>query len=413
MKTLYLECAMGAAGDMIMSALYELLDDKKAFLEKMNALGLGEVNLEALPVSTCGIVGTRIAVSIGGEEERSQDHHEHSHHEHDHGAHDHGAHDGTAPHSHASIGDVRGIIKDLPLPETVISNAFEVYDDLAKAEARVHGAKVNMVHFHEVGALDAIADIVGVCYAIYLIDAKRIIASPIRTGFGHVHCAHGVVPVPAPATAELLKGLPCYAGDICGEMCTPTGAALLRHFVQEFGEKPMMTTDAIGYGVGKKDFGGANCVRAFLGETEDKLGDEIYEIVCNIDDMTAEALSYAMERIMESGALDVSAVPATMKKGRAGHILTVMARIDEEQEVAKTILRETTTNGVRINLCRRMKLKTGIDTVNTKYGPVRVKRAEGYGICRAKPEYDDISAIAREKALPFAEVLVEAMNNVR
>ena len=421
MRTLYLECSMGAAGDMLMSALYELLDDKAAFIKKMNSLGLENVKLNALKTKTCGIAGTHINVFIDGEEEHSHDHHdnkeEHDHihsDEHDHIHHGHvhlqeHEHHHHEEHSHCSLRDVREIIKELPLPNTVINNAAEVYEKLASAEAKVHGAQVNMVHFHEVGALDAIADIVGVCYAMHIINPDKIIASPVRTGFGQVNCAHGVIPVPAPATAQLLMGIPCYAGDIRGEMCTPTGAALLRHFAQKFGEQPIMEIKAIGYGVGKKDFGSANCVRAFLGNTEEKLGDEVYEIACNIDDMTAEALAYAMERIMESGALDASVVPATMKKGRAGHILLVIAKVGTEQDIAMTIIRETSTNGVRMKLCRRMILATEISTVETKYGPIRVKTADGYGVHRVKPEYDDLSSIARETSLPLSDILSEVM----
>ena len=342
MRTLYIECNMGAAGDMLMSALYELLEDKKGFLDKMNALGLPGVKIEAQPGKTCGIAGTHMAVKVYGEEEKEP--------EEGHGAgHHHGYEEGHhhGHHHHAAPGYIAGLIGGLDLPEEVKRHARAVYDDIAQAEAKAHGCPVSDVHFHEVGALDAVADVTGVCYAMYLLGAERICASPVHVGSGTVRCAHGVMPVPAPATANLLEGIPFYGGEIRGELCTPTGAALLKHFADSFGPMPMMTTEKTGIGIGTKTFEQANCIRVFLGDTRERENGEITELVCNIDDMQPEALAHACSRLLEHGALDVYTLAGNMKKGRPGHVLTVLCRPEDEAALARQILAETTTNGLR------------------------------------------------------------------
>ena len=284
MKILYLECNMGAAGDMLMSALYELLPNKDEFLEQMNNLGLDGVAVKAAEAESCGIAGTRIEVSVRGEEEHSCDihsgdgeghHHllEHHHvHEHHHGhSHDHEhcgghGHGHSHEHSHTSLADIDSIINAMNISEGVKENAKAVYKKLAGAESNAHGVPMEQIHFHEVGTLDAVADITGVCLALDLLSPDKIIASPMRLGYGMVRCAHGIIPVPAPATAKLLEGIPCLAGEIEGELCTPTGAALISHFAEGFSSMPAMTIKGAGYGIGKKNFSAANCLRAFLGE---------------------------------------------------------------------------------------------------------------------------------------------------
>ena len=428
MKILYLECNMGAAGDMLMSALYELLPDKAAFVNTMNSLGLPGVTLIPLSAKTCGIAGTRMEVTVGGEEEESHDvpmaageghihvhSHGHDHHEHDHGhchehhhAHEHGHHH----HHHASPGHITALIDGLPLPGEVKAHARAVYDSIAAAEARAHGCPVEQVHFHEVGALDAVADVVGVCYAMHLLAPDKIVASPVHVGSGFVRCAHGVVPVPAPATAYLLEGVPSYGGDVNGELCTPTGAALVAHFAQAFGPMPVMAAGAVGYGVGKKEFDRANCVRAFWGEgTEDAPGGtgEIAELVCNVDDMTPEALSYACARLLEAGALDVYTTPGVMKKGRPGHVLTVLCDPAAEEQLAKAVLRETATNGLRARRWGKYFLTPGRETADTPFGPIRIKTAQGWDISHRKPEYEDVAAAARRAGVPFARVWEAAL----
>ncbi|MDR2933558.1 MAG: LarC family nickel insertion protein [Oscillospiraceae bacterium] len=309
MKTIYLDCSMGAAGDMLMAALLELHPRRDAFLEKINALGIPEVRVTAEPSVKCGITGTHVSVSVGGVEEESLDVHGHTHehhgheknhaHSHDHGhneAHDHNdcehhshAHDHTHSHEpghshphnhneghshghahthhHAGIKDIKALIQALPVSKKVQEDIVAVYNLIAEAEGHVHGRPVEDVHFHEVGTMDALADIAGVCMLMEELAPEKILASAVHVGSGQVRCAHGILPVPAPATAHILRGVPIYGGSVRGELCTPTGAALLKHYVSVFGDMPVMTVSDIGYGMGKKDFEAANCVRASLGET--------------------------------------------------------------------------------------------------------------------------------------------------
>ena len=279
-----------------------------------------------------------------------------------------------------------------------------MYDAIAQAEAKAHGCPIGEVHYHEVGALDAVADVTGVCYAMYLLRPERVVVSPIHVGSGTVRCAHGVVPVPAPATALLLADAPSYGGEILGELCTPTGAALLTHFAQEYGPMPMMRGQRIGYGIGTKQFQQANCVRAFLGESEGGGNGSIAELVCNIDDMTPEALAFAGARLLEEGALDVYTLPGTMKKGRPGWVLTVLCETERVEELAAQVLRETTTNGLRVRRCEKYFLRPDVGAVQTPWGEVRLKRAEGFGTAHVKPEYEDVARLARKGDVPFHQV---------
>ena len=416
MKTLYLECKMGAAGDMLMSALYEILPDQGAFLDTMNHLHEG-VCVTMEKKETCGILGTHATVDIGGEEEESQDlpcgcihthgeahdhHHEHNEHNHDH-LHDHG-HDAHGHHHHSTPADIQHILDHLPVPEEVRDNAKAVYNRIAQAEAQVHGTTVEHIHFHEVGSLDAVMDITGVCLAMYLLHPEQVVVSPVHLGSGQVKCAHGILPVPAPATANLLTGIPCYCGEITGELCTPTGAALLAQFADSFGSMPSLMLEKVGYGVGKKEFPAANCLRAFYGESNDPQQAQIVELCCHIDDMTAEALAFAGEQLLAQGALDVSASPLTMKKGRAGVSYTVLCKPQDETRIANAILRETTTNGVRAARCAKYILRPSIRTADTSYGPIRIKCADSGDIHHEKPEYEDVAAAARTAGLPFQKV---------
>ena len=424
MKTLYIECNMGAAGDMLMAALYELLEDKQGFLDTMNRGGLRGGGGAPPPAATCGIAGTHMAVMVHGQEEtegsipaEASYPHVHSHdaghdHEHEHHDHDHG-HDHDHHHHHATPGHIGELLDSLPLPEEVRHRARRVYDAIAQAEAKAHGCPVRDVHFHEVGALDAVADVAGVCYALYLLAPERIVVSPVHVGNGTVRCAHGVMPVPAPATANLLAGVPIYGGAVQGELCTPTGAALLTSFADAYGPMPVMVTKAVGVGIGTKQFEQANCVRAFLGETAEGGNGEILERVCNIDDMTPEALAFACSRLLEQGALDVYVTPGTMKKGRPGHVLTVLCAPEQENALARKILAETTTNGLRVRRCGKYFLAPGTGMVQTQWGQVKLKLARGYGITHVKPEFEDAAELARKHGVPYQAVLQEALGQLR
>lgn len=393
MKTLYLACNMGAAGDMLAAALLELHPAKELFVRRLNELGLASVVFSAQRVSRCGIMGTHLSVTVNGAQEESRDAHEHTH-PHDH-AHAH-------LHVHRGLHEITHLVDALALPQKVRQDILAVYRLIAQAESKVHGVPVEEVHFHELGAMDAVADITAVCLLLYELSPERILASPVCTGFGQVRCAHGVVPVPAPATAELLRGIPSYGGEIQGELCTPTGAALLRHFVSGFGAQPVMQVESIGYGCGQKEFAAANCVRAMLGSTQQGR-EQVVELRCNLDDMTPEAIGFAQQMLFEAGALDVFTVSAGMKKNRPGVLFVCVCRLAQRDEMLRLLFLHTTTLGVRESVCDRYTLHREERTVSTPHGEVRVKRATGWGVAREKAEYDDLARIAKEQGISLAQ----------
>lgn len=489
MKTLYLECNMGAAGDMLMGALLELHPRPQDFLQTINGLGIPGVSVVAEKKETCGILGTHIRVTVNGTEEGhgygcthghshayaypngheqhhahedafqhvhgceyGQDHvHEYDHnhpHEHVHGhgrdhthedthhydhahgyedAHDHGhdhthedahhhdhAHVHGSSHHHASMEDISELIGRLELPAQVRQDALEVYASIAQAESKAHGRPVAEIHFHEVGTLDAVADVVGVCLLIRELGVESIVASPVHVGSGHVHCAHGILPVPAPATATLLQGIPTYGGEVAGELCTPTGAALLRHFVTSYGPMPVMAVEQTGHGVGTKEFSRANLVRAMLGTRVEQTAptvsavpmgmEEIAELTCNVDDMTAEDMSFAAELLREAGALEVYTTPAGMKKDRAGTVFTCVCRREDRENMARMMFRHLSTLGIREALLRRYVMERRTETRQTELGAIRVKVSRGWGAEKEKAEFEDLRAIAKETGMSLREI---------
>lgn len=404
MKTLYLDCSMGAAGDMLAAALLELLPDPDAFVAELNALAIPDVKFSRETSVKCGITGTHLQVTVHGEEEDAHDHHHaHSHdHHHDH-AHAHHHDHAHIHHHHASLHNIEHIVRGhLSLPATVADNVMAVYRLIADAESKAHGKPVSEIHFHEVGTMDAIADITAVCLLMHRLAPDEIIVSPVHVGSGQVHCAHGILPVPAPATATILQDVPIYGGSIQGELCTPTGAALLKHFANSFGDMPIMRTSAIGYGMGKKDFPAANCVRALLGERS-AASDDVIELCCNIDDMTGEAIGYAFDKLFAAGALDVYTIPIGMKKSRPGHLLHVICREADKDALVRALFAHTTTIGIRENRFRRYTLDRRIETIETADGPVRRKCSTGYGVSREKFEHDDLARIADAQGLSLRE----------
>lgn len=406
MRTIYLDCSMGAAGDMLIAALLELLPEKDTFLQKMQSLGLPGLEISAEPSVKCGITGTHMRVLIHGEEEGRPHVHAaeepfHSHADAPEAAH---AHVHVHPHHHTDLNELTHRISHLNVSEAVRSNILTVYQSIADAESRVHGVPVEQIHFHEVGSLDALADVTGVCLLMELLAPEQVLASPVHVGSGQVRCAHGILPVPAPATALLLEGIPIYGGSIRGELCTPTGAALLRRFVTRFGPLPPMRVEKTGYGMGTKDFEAANCVRAMLGQTEESAG-HILELACNLDDMTPEAVGFAMEQLFAAGALDVYTTPIGMKKNRPGVLLTCMCREDDREAMLRTIFRHTSTLGVRVSVCDRYTLSRRQYAVQTPDGEIRVKESSGWGVLRRKAEFEDLARIARQTGKSIAEVL--------
>ena len=468
MKTLYLDLGMGAAGDMLTAALLELLPDKEQerFIEEMNSLEIPGVEISREIVMKSGISGSQMRVLIHGveegeeheheghehghhghghEEEHEHDHHGHRHEEHEHGHHGHGhehghhghdhdydhhhghdhdhelghnhdhGHDHHHGHHHTSMRDIEELVYGLAIEEDVKKDVMAVYNLIAEAESHAHGRPVTEIHFHEVGMMDAIADVTAVCLLMHRLSPERVIASPVHVGSGHVHCAHGIMPVPAPATAYILRDVPIYGGSIKGELCTPTGAALIKYFADSFGDMPIMTTEAIGYGMGKKEFSQMNCVRVLLGEewesekiqdknTEPVKGDEIIELICNVDDMTGEEIGFAVNRLFSFGAREVFTVAVQMKKARPGVMLHVLTDTEKKDEMVRRIFALTSTIGIRVVPAERYILERREESVKTSLGTVRRKICSGYGVERYKWEYDDVEAIAREQNMSVREV---------
>ena len=407
MKTLYLDCGMGAAGDMLTAAFLELLPNPDEFIGKLNALSIPGVQFKKENTVKCGITGTHFSVMVDGAEESEEMYgHSHKHnHEHEHNrehSHEH-SHEHGHEHHHSGMREIEHVISHLNLSSKVRGDILAVYGLIAEAESHVHGRPVSDIHFHEVGTMDAVADVTAACMLMDELSPDEVVVSPIHVGSGHVRCAHGILPVPAPATAYILQGVPIYGGSVQGELCTPTGAAILKHFATRFGDMPVMKTRAIGYGMGKKDFGMANCVRAMLGETEDKT-DIVLELSCNVDDMTAEAIGFATERLFEGGAYEVYTVPIGMKKSRPGILIRVMCSEQDKEKMVGLLFRHTTTIGVRETVTQRYVLERKIETVQTTYGEVRRKVSSGYGVLRTKYEHDDLARIAKEQNISLEDV---------
>ena len=390
MKTLYLDCGMGAAGDMLTAALLELFPQPEEIIEQLNTLDIPHVHFSMEKTSKCGILGTRVKVSVHGVEESEHLHHGHHHHDHH--------------HAHNTLHGVEHILSHMHISDKIRSDVLAVYKLIAEAESKVHGVDVTEIHFHEVGNLDAVADVTAVCLLMDKLSPEKVIVSPIHVGSGQVRCAHGILPVPAPATAHILQGCPIYGGKILGELCTPTGAALLKYFADDFGEMPILKISAMGYGMGKKDFEAANCVRALLGDTSSEK-DIMWELCCNLDDMTAEQMGFALERCFEAGAVEAFTTPVTMKKSRPGTLFCVLCSEDLKERLIQTIFSHTTTAGIRESKVSRSVLNRQIIEKETLYGKLRVKEYSGYGVSRSKYEYEDLARIAKENQLSIEEIL--------
>ena len=386
MKTLYLDCTRGAAGNMLCAALLELLEQPETFVAEFNSIGIPEVRMLPERKSSSSIAGSHVTMSINGRSEE----------------------DGDASHHHGrSLPEIAEIISSLKISAGLRQQIFDIYGILQNAEARVHGEKPEHIHFHELGSLDAIADISAVCMLMDRLAPELVVVSPVNVGSGNVQCAHGILPVPAPATAELLKGIPSFGDQEGVEKCTPTGAVLLKYFARGFGAQPEMTVEKTGYGIGSRVTAGLNCVRALLGDSGACQGDEICELRCNLDDMTGEAIGFAMELLMEAGALDVFTVPIGMKKSRPGVMLCCLCTTEDRQRMAQLLLRHTTSLGVRIDTMSRRLLQRQEITKNTPLGEVRMKLAEG----KRKAEFEDLAKIARQNGLTLAEAAQLAEND--
>ncbi len=428
MKTLYIECGMGASGDMLQGALCDLLGCGDEFVSRMNSLGLKDVEVKCERKEKCGITGEKVSVYVKGCEEGSSynaeadveslehghimhnSHHEHhSHHDyHDH--HEHNKHDDQHnhhedhEHHHSSLSHIEEIIDGLDISDKVKNDSKEVFRIIAEAESKVHGKPVYDIHFHEVGSFDAICDIVGFGLLLEKLGADRVVVSPINTGKGSVRCAHGILPVPAPATALILAGVPCYSNDVEGELCTPTGAALLKYYADEFTGRGLMTYEKIGYGLGTKDFASANVVRMYLSEEDKKLTDTVIKLESNLDDMTAEDVAFAQKLLLSAGALEAFTMPVTMKKSRPGLIMTCLCKEEDKDKMLSIIFAHTSTIGIRETLEKRYILERRVVDVKSSFGDVRVKISEGYGVKKHKIEHDCLEKIAKEHEMPINDI---------
>ena len=399
MKTLYLDCSMGAAGDMLCAALLQLHPEPERVLDTVRALHLPGVSVSLEQAASCDITGAHFSVTVDGVDEGDglhEDHHPHAdgeqHHDHTDGGEHH--------HHHVHLHDVESIIRSSGLAHEVIEHALAVYRLLAEAESAVHGTTMDQIHFHEVGTLDAIVDVLTACLLFHELAPERVVASPVHVGSGSVRCAHGVLPVPAPATARLLQGIPSYGGEIAGELCTPTGAALLKHFVSEFGAQPVLCVERIGYGVGHKVFPRANVLRAMLGEEEPR----VVELCCNLDDTSGEDIAFALQAALDAGALDAWWEPIGMKKSRPAVRVAVLCRPADRDAMLSVLFRHTQTIGIRETLCQRYVLRRESGKVESPWGEVCVKRSQGWGVERVKAEADDLARIARENDLSLEQV---------
>jgi uncharacterized protein (TIGR00299 family) protein len=380
MRCGYFDCFSGAAGDMILAAMLHAGLRLEALQETVARLRLPGVELAAEQVARGGLTATHVTVRVS-----------------------------AAPDRHRHLPDIQQIIAQAGFSQRVTDDAQRVFARLAQAEAAVHGIPVEKVHFHEVGAADAIVDIVGACAGSEALGLDEIVCSPIPTGSGTVTCEHGQLPIPAPATAELLRGVPLTACAEVGELTTPTGAAILTTLASSFGPLPAMRIASIGYGAGSRENPTRpNVLRLLIGAvalpaSEDE--DEVTVLETQVDDATGQMIAYALQRLLEAGALDAYAVPIVMKKGRPGQLLTVLGRPADAAALEDILFTETTTLGVRRHGCVRHKLARGQETVGTRFGPIRVKVGRrGEQVRQAWPEYDDCAAAAREQGVPLRAV---------
>lgn len=381
MKAIYLDCIGGIAGDMMLAALIEAGVPEPALLETLHALNLGGWEWHSERVEVEAVSARRVQIRL------------------------------TEAQPHRHLSDVLEVLHSAPLPDRVRQRAQAVFHKLAEAEAAVHGTTPDRVHFHEVGAVDAVLDIVGACWGLDYLGVERVFCSPLPMGRGFARAAHGHLPVPAPAVVELLHGVPTYGIPIEGETVTPTGAALAVVLSEAFGPQPPMRWEAVGYGVGAAVRPLPNLLRVFLGEVygvQDAAGNwhSIVQIETNLDDATPQLLGYVMERALELGALDTFFTPVHMKKNRPGVLITLLAPPDRADALMNLLLTETPTLGVRYTLLNRRCLQREVQTVQTPYGAVRIKVArEGEQILHLAPEYDDCAHIARTHGLPLQQVM--------
>ncbi len=428
MRIAYLECFSGISGDMFLGALLDAGVPADLLKKTVASLGI-DARLEVSRVVRSGISATKADVLVGGEKDRPREsapeHKDHRHH-HDHArvherVHEHpqeANHAHHHEHPHRGLKEIREIVARAPISEGAKKTALDIFRNLAVAEAKVHGIQEEEVHFHEVGASDAICDIVCAAVGAEALSVDQWVSSPLNVGTGTVVCAHGRFPVPAPATVELLRGAPVYSSGIEAELVTPTGAAIVSTLASRYAALPAMTVSATGYGAGSRDFPDhANVVRITVGEAA---GSEIRPhtgeletvtvLEANLDDLNPQVFGYVMDRALAEGALEVFGTPVQMKKNRPGMLLTVLASPADADRLAKLIFTETTTLGVRIRQDQRRVLSRRSETVETRWGGIRIKLGSLNGtVSNFAPEYEDCRRVAVEHGIPLKTVMQEAV----
>lgn len=415
MRVLYFDCFSGISGDMALGALLDLGLDKDVFLNELKKLNVTGYSIDIKEVVRNGISGTDVTVILDEDcqtENHDCLHEQHSSHLHSHTNHDNG-HEKSHLHSHSqperNLNDIENIINMSDLKPRVKAMSTKIFREIARAEAKVHGKDINEIHFHEVGAIDSIVDIVGTCICIDMLGIERVYASELHDGKGFVKCAHGMLPVPVPAVMEMLceSNIPLISENVPFELVTPTGMAILKMTCSSFGKMPPLSIERTGYGMGKRETGRFNALRAVVGslyEQDTIPNDEISILETNIDNMSPEILGYTMEKLLDSGALDVYYTPIYMKKNRPSVMLTVLAKCEDEEKFSDIILKETSTLGIRISHSLRYCMDRKLIKVDTQYGEVRVKVASNKHIFKYAPEYEDCKSIAIKSGLPIKKV---------
>ncbi|RZT21440.1 nickel pincer cofactor biosynthesis protein LarC [Fictibacillus sp. BK138] len=411
MKTLYLDCQSGISGDMTLSALIDLGANIEYITEHLETLPIDSFSLQVKEVDKKGISSKQLVLHFNDDDDVDNHHHHHHHehghhHEHDHHHHHHNGHH----YEHRKASTILEMIESSHLPARVKERSLSVFQVIAEAEGKIHGMDPKDVHFHEVGAMDSIIDVIGVCLALESLGVEKIIASPVPTGHGKLMMAHGLYPIPAPATAEILKGVPLADFHVKGELTTPTGAGFIKALAHEYGNIPPMAIENIGYGAGKKDFDHPNVLRAILFNVEEAAKrEQISVLECQLDDFTGEALGYLMEKMLNEGALDVYFTPVTMKKSRPGTLITVLVKPEQVFSLEELLLRETSTFGVRKSEWSRRILSREFKDVETAYGKITVKvgKLEG-NIIKVFPEYEDVKKASYQHNISFVDVYSEA-----
>ncbi len=397
-KTLYLDCFSGASGDMIVGALLDCGLEFDFLKDELAKLGISGYDLSLTRVDRSGISSSKFDVHL---------HHDHSHDHHDHHHHHH--------HDHRGLTEIKRMIGESHLSDTVKERSLTIFQRIGEAESKIHNVPIETVHFHEVGAIDSIVDIIGASIGIEALGIEHVFSSPLHVGAGTFTCAHGTYPVPGPATAEILRDVPIYSGEIQGELVTPTGAAIISTTSSGYGPMPMMRIDRVGYGAGTREYPKfPNVLRAILGrmvEDADRTPGTITVIEAQIDDLNPQVFGHLMEQALEAGALDIFYIPVQMKKNRPGVLLTLLCRPEDRERMSHLIFRETATLGLRYRDERREILQREHSTVETPYGPIRIKlaRTSDGTVVNASPEYEDCRSVAEKHGDPLRDVQMAAM----